>query len=518
MKSKIVIIGAGIGGLASAVELARNGQDVTVLEAHVDPGGCAATFYHQGYRFDAGATLAGGFATGAPLAMLGERFEIDWQAHPDEIAMQVHLPDGASITRWSDPAQWQVERLSWFGAQAEAFWRWQERTADVLWQLARRLPAWPPQTPAELARLALTGSRWFMDDKSFPLTMAADAWRPAATHLQQVSPRLHLFADAQLLISAQATSKTANALYAAAALDLPRQGVAHLPGGIGSIARQLAESLLRAGGQIHYRQEVQAVSPVHRGGFLVITQKGKTYLADEVIFNTTPWNARTLLDKAAPPRLKRLPPQPRDGWGAFVIYAGLESTRLPADLPLHHQLITGESLGEGNSVFLSISPAWDGSRAPAGQRAITLSTHTALAPWWHLYATDRQAYEQRKEEYTQRLLTAAEQLIPTFRQSAAMVLPGTPVTFQRFTRRAWGWVGGFPQTNLLRAWGPRLADHLWLVGDSIFPGQSIPAAALGGLRVANSVLAATSKSRWAVAAARARRSNLDMRVAGGKDV
>ncbi len=55
--SRIVVIGAGIGGLTTAAILARAGLDVTVLEAHIYPGGCAGTFYHQGYRFDAGATL-----------------------------------------------------------------------------------------------------------------------------------------------------------------------------------------------------------------------------------------------------------------------------------------------------------------------------------------------------------------------------------------------------------------------------------------------------------------------------
>jgi hypothetical protein len=62
------------------------------------------------------------------------------------------------------------------------------------------------------------------------------------------------------------------------------------------------------------------------------------------------------------------------------------------------------------------------------------------------------------------------------------------VTFQGFTRRVGGWVGGFPQTNLFQAWGPRLGRGLWMVGDSIFPGQSTAAVALGGLRVAHSVL------------------------------
>ena len=107
---KVVIVGAGFGGLATAAELARHGLDVTVLEAHVYPGGCAGTFFHQGYRFDAGATLAGGFAPGAPMHMLGQHFGIDWEARPSQRAMLVHLPDGSAITRWTNPDRWRDER------------------------------------------------------------------------------------------------------------------------------------------------------------------------------------------------------------------------------------------------------------------------------------------------------------------------------------------------------------------------------------------------------------------------
>ena len=88
---------------------------------------------------------------------------------------------------------------------------------------------------------------------------------------------------------------------------------------------------------------------------------------------------------------------------------------------------------------------------------------------------------------TERVLDAAEVAVPGLRGAAKLILPGTPVSFQRFTHRSRGWVGGFPQTNLFRAWGPRLAPHLWLVGDSIFPGQSVLATALGGQRVAQSI-------------------------------
>jgi phytoene dehydrogenase-like protein len=145
-------------------------------------------------------------------------------------------------------------------------------------------------------------------------------------------------------------------------------------------------------------------------------------------------------------------------------------------------------MAEGNTVFLSLSPAWDKNRSPAGQRALTISTHTGLRDWWRLFENERPAYEDRKAVYLERILAAAETALPGLREAAHLILPGTPVTFQRFTRRAWGWVGGFPQTSLFRTWAPRLASGLWLVGDTIFPGQSTAAVALGGLRVARTVL------------------------------
>ena len=113
---RVVVIGAGVGGLTAAALLARTGLEVTVLEAHVYPGGCAGTFYHRGFRFDAGATLAGGFCAGGPMDILARAVGIDsWPARVANPAMMVHLPGGAVVTRWTDERRWD-ERRAAFGA------------------------------------------------------------------------------------------------------------------------------------------------------------------------------------------------------------------------------------------------------------------------------------------------------------------------------------------------------------------------------------------------------------------
>jgi len=157
---RTVVIGAGGGGLTAASVLARAGLDATVLEVHTYAGGCAGTFFHQGYRFDVGATLPAGFCPAGPMDLVVLAVGIDqWPVRPPSPAMVVHLPDGSSVTRHTGDARWR-ERQEAFGQEAERFWRWQEETSDALWELTLVIRPCPPQTPAEIARLMCNGATW----------------------------------------------------------------------------------------------------------------------------------------------------------------------------------------------------------------------------------------------------------------------------------------------------------------------------------------------------------------------
>jgi phytoene dehydrogenase-like protein len=184
---------------------------------------------------------------------------------------------------------------------------------------------------------------------------------------------------------------------------------------------------------------VLKVREAKEGYFRVETKRKDIFHADAIVFNLPPWNILSLLDGAVPSRLRRMSSRPRDGWGAFMAYLGLDAHGLNEDMALHHQVIRRSPLGEGNSIFMSLSPAWDESRAPEGKRALTISTHTALEPWWDLFKHDQAAYEDRKAEYLERLLAGAREVLPDIKERIELSLPGTgSEVFRRPTSFALG--------------------------------------------------------------------------------
>ena len=478
------MIGAGIGGLTAAALLARAGYRVLVLEGHIEPGGCASSFERkrpngERYIFDVGATLFAGFGPGGAHHWVGQRLGISWPVRRLEPALEVWLPD-RRVTRWGD-ARWADERRVAFPAQAweaERFWREQERIADIAWRFAARQPPVPPETLADLLGMSVRA-------RPEMALLFPQLWRTVGQALRShgiADRRLRAFVDAQLLISAQATARECAWLYGAVALDFARIGAHYVEGGAWSLARTLAAAFARDGGELRYRTWVKRILTRDGRAIGVETERGEQVFAGQVVANVTLWDAARLLGQAAPRRLLRAIAGAPRGWGACTLYLGVDEAAIPAGMAEHHQVIAcyDRPLGEANSVFISAHPADDRSRAPAGQRAITVSTHTDAERWWRWRKEDPARYRAEKAAMAERMLDTVALALPEIRRHIRYQQVGTPFSFWRYTQREQGMVGGLPQrlgSSGLFSLGPRAAGigGLWLVGDSTFPGQSTAA-------------------------------------------
>ena len=57
MTKKVIVVGSGFGGLASAIRLKSKGYDVSIFEKHPDLGGRARVFKRGNFIFDGGPTV-----------------------------------------------------------------------------------------------------------------------------------------------------------------------------------------------------------------------------------------------------------------------------------------------------------------------------------------------------------------------------------------------------------------------------------------------------------------------------
>lgn len=87
--------------------------------------------------------------------------------------------------------------------------------------------------------------------------------------------------------------------------------------------------------------------------------------------------------------------------------------------------------------------------------------------------------------WRERMLQGVRRAIPSFDEHRKWIVEGTPKSWQDYTSRARGGVGGAPlslrNANLLAAPQRLGIENFWLVGDSTFPGQGTVACALSGI-------------------------------------
>jgi phytoene dehydrogenase-like protein len=479
-----LVIGAGFGGLGAAMALAEQGARVAVCESLRYPGGCASTFSRFGEDFESGATLMSGLSPnqlfGRWLSRHGVDLSIDWVSPLVELrSPDLTLPIPSERRALVDAF------CALPGAPAaglRGFFAEQERVANVLWKLFDDPSLLPPWTAGTIARL----SRGTFDyARLLPLLGKPLVARLRHHGVDGFAP-LVTFADALCQITVQCSAAEAEAPFALAAMDYYYRGTGHVRGGVGKLAWALWEILGRLGATMFPATRVRSLSNDASGLWVAKTRQGELR-ARAVMANLLPSALESLLE---PPlvlkeKTRALGRAVANGWGAVMLYAVAQCRQDHREEPHHLDLVANVSRPfiDGNHVFVSIGePRAD---AELGRvRSITMSTHVPL-----------QSLENEAVDVADYIATVQSRMRETLalrapEWSSAIVrsMTASPRTFERFTGRPGGAVGGIPRRAGLhnyRALGPHEAlARLWLVGDSVFPGQSALATAVGGVRAA----------------------------------
>jgi phytoene dehydrogenase-like protein len=179
--------------------------------------------------------------------------------------------------------------------------------------------------------------------------------------------------------------------------------------------------------------------------------------------------------------------------GAVVVCLGVAEREVDFQDLTHHQILYDyrRPLGDGNNMFVSVSVSAPGDTdsAPAGHRAVMLSTHTEIDAWEQL---DDSEHAARRKEIGEHLVALARRAYPRLAERPVVYEVGTPRAYERFAGRPRGAVGGVRQT--VRNANQNAVPHdlgvpgFWLVGDSTWPGLGTVACVLGSRIVAERIL------------------------------
>ncbi|MBT2583892.1 FAD-dependent oxidoreductase [Planococcus sp. ISL-109] len=486
MAKRVLVVGAGIGGLTAGSLLSKEGLDVLVLEASAELGGCAGKYKRYPYLFPVGATLGMGLEPGGiherVFRHLGKPMDIE----PLERVMEMVHPTG--VFTFHKNRTTHVQQLAGHFPEHRtailSFYAELYRTARITRTLMGPLPALPPANAREWTALTL-------------------ALRPVHTRLLpqfrktlgQVLKKhglheLHEFRhvlDGLLIDSMQTTSEDVSYLLAAVALDIYHEGAYYVPGGLYRFAEVMAQSIKENGGNVKKPRTVQTLE-YRNGIWHAADQRGNSYEADAVVFNAPIQLLPELLPAPLHHQLKR---PLRDGigtatWTTLTLYLAIDTAKLRSSLPEFRQLSSGDAMDEGHHFFMSASRPDDRLRAPEGHQTVTISTHSNPDYW-----NSKEQYEAMRTQLSERMFALIEQHTPGFRSALVHSESGAPLAWQHYTGRPNGYVGGFAQT-LDAALFNAISHHsglpgLYVCGDHIFPGGGTIGAAASGIHCARSI-------------------------------
>ena len=295
--NKVVIVGAGLGGLSAALRLAGAGREVTIIEREAVPGGRNGLLVDQGYRFDTGPTvLTMPSLIDDALSAVGEKLS-DWlELIPLRPLYRAFYHDGSQLDVFPDTQEMEAEIARVISPDEALGYRKYVDFVTKLYKyemndfIDRNIDSPLQLLTPNLARLIAIGG-----------------FRRLAPKVSQYlkDPRTQKVYSFQAMY-AGVSPQQALAIYAVIAYMDSVNGVFFPKGGMHAVPRALAGAAEKHGVKIRYSTTVSSVTTKNGRATGVITDTDEYIPADVVVLNPDlPIAYRELLDRE-PLDIKRL--------------------------------------------------------------------------------------------------------------------------------------------------------------------------------------------------------------------
>ena len=495
---QVVVVGAGMAGLVSALELARQGLQVTVIEAADAPGGKIRQPLVDGAPIDSGPTVfTMRWVFDEIFAAAGTTVEAELRLSALPILARHFWSDGSSLDLYADP-QRSLEAVTQFaGAQEARRFAAFCATAREVYQ-ALEGPYIRAAAPSALGLSGQLGARGLA-------TLARIG--PMRSLWESLG---HYFRDPRLrqLFARYATYCGSSPWQAPATLMLIAQveldGVWSVQGGMHALARKLAELAQARGARFRYGTRCEQIEVRDGRVQAVHLADGQRLQADSVVFNgdTAALRAGLLGDalRAAVPAKAPQRSLSALTWSIHAPTAGLALDRhnvfFQADYASEFRdIFAAARLPSRPTVYVCAQDRGSGQASPAGAERLLCLVN---AP-----ANGDQAHSSQTEEALEQCQTTSFQLMRQcglkIQAQDRQVLRTTPQDFARlfpatggalYGQATHGWMSAFARPG---ARSP--IAGLYLAGGSVHPGPGVPMAALSGRQAAAALMASPALTR-----------------------
>ncbi|MFD0858489.1 phytoene desaturase [Roseovarius aquimarinus] len=473
-----IVIGAGLGGLASAMRLGAKGYRVTVLDRLDRAGGRGSSITRNGHRFDLGPTIVTVPQLFEELwAACGADFRADVDLRALDPFYEIRWPDGARFTATGDTERMveEVARLSprdvkgyrRFLADSEA------RYTFGFEDLGRR----PMNRLMDIIKVLPTFAR-LRADRSVHAHVAARVKDPRLRMALSFHP---------LFIGGDPFHVTS--IYALVCHLEKAFGVHYAMGGVQAIADAMVRVIRAQGGIVRQGAEVDEILIEDGAAQGVRLADGQILPSDIVVSNADAGHTYTRLLRNHPKRRWSPAKLARQRWsmGLFVWYFGTKGTAGTWRDVGHHTILNGPRykglvrdifmkgrLSEDMSLYLHRPSVTDPSAAPKGD-----DTFYVLSPVPHLGGKDPVDWGQEAERYRVKVAAELEKVIPGFETSLSASLVFTPEEFRSRYHSPYGSGFSIEPRILQSAWFrphniSEEARGLYLVGAGTHPGAGLP--------------------------------------------